>query len=225
MSNEIKILGIDEAGRGPVIGPMIVAGFWIKDKSLISSLKKIKIKSSKLLSREAREKFYKIFLKLKKQKLIDFYAKKVPARKIDKYSLNYLFEEAILFLCKKYSANEIYIDAAVNPKGLNNYKRNLTHLIYKRQTSQAGRDAILIVCENFADENYPVVSAASIVAKVARDRAIKKLHKKYSCNFGSGYCHDKKTLKFLLNFYKQKGVFPKETRLKWRSFLEKIKKI
>ena len=53
-----------------------------------------------------------------------------------------------------------------------------------------------LVCENKADANYPVVSAASIIAKVLRDRQIESLHEKIG-DFGSGYTDDPKTVEFL----------------------------
>lgn len=217
-----KILGIDEAGRGPVIGPMIVAAFLIKDCTLIPYFKKINIRSSKLITFKKREKIYQIFLKLKKLGKIDFCTKMILPEKIDTHSLNYLFTQSILFFLKKFSAKKLYIDAPINPKGIKKYKNNLINEIKKSKIPF--KNFPLIICENFADENYLPVSAASIVAKIIRDRAIKKIHKKYSCNFGSGYCHDKKTIFFLKNYYAQNGVFPKETRLKWKSFLNKITK-
>ena len=71
---------------------------------------------------------------------------------------------------------------------------------------------IEIVAENYADKNYPVVSAASILAKVTRDAEIKKLHKKYGF-FGSGYPGDERTIKFLEKLDKEE--YSKIVRLKW----------
>jgi ribonuclease HII len=223
MDNEIKILGIDEAGRGPVIGPMTVCAFLIKDKSIIPYFQKIKIKSSKLLSQAKRQKLYKIFLKLKRDNKVNFQTIKISHSKINFSNLNFLYNKAIISLIKKFLPQKIYLDAPVNPNGILKYSKNLKSLIYKSKTFLGDND--FLICENFADEKYPVVSAASIVAKVVRDRQIKKLHQKYNCDFGSGYCHDKKTIAFLKNYYNKNSAFPKETRLKWSSFLQKIKSL
>jgi ribonuclease HII len=71
-----------------------------------------------------------------------------------------------------------------------------------------------LICEHFADKNYPVVSAASVVAKVIRDRRIGNLCASFG-EMGSGYCHDKKTLNFLENWYDMKGGFPAFVRKTW----------
>ncbi len=224
-----SVLGIDEAGRGPIIGPMVIAGFFLKDKSLISYFKKIKIKSSKLLSPEKRKKFYTLFLKLKKSGAADFSVKSISPKVIDNYSLNELFKQSVLYFIKKYKPQKIYIDACVNPKGLKKYRTDLLSKIetlYRNESKNTPKNFLrsrFLICQNFADENYPIVAAASIIAKITRDNHIKKLHRKYFCDFGSGYCHDKKTIEFLKNYYKQKGGFPIETRLKWKSFLNFLK--
>ena len=71
-----------------------------------------------------------------------------------------------------------------------------------------------VVAENFADRNYPVVSAASILAKVHRDGLIKELHRQYG-DFGSGYPSDRKTRQFLEQCYRREGKFPDIVRTGW----------
>jgi ribonuclease HII len=62
-----------------------------------------------------------------------------------------------------------------------------------------------LVCENYADINYPVVSAASIIAKVDRDATIEELKQKLGYDFGVGYTHDTRTIDFLIKLADQDG--------------------
>ena len=78
-----------------------------------------------------------------------------------------------------------------------------------------------MVCENFADQNYPVVSAASIVAKVSRDAAIKDLKKQLGEDIGVGYPHDQRTINFLEKIAEQnKGKMPSYVRTTWDTTIQ-----
>ena len=77
-----------------------------------------------------------------------------------------------------------------------------------------------IVAEHKADSKYIPVAAASILAKVTRDRAIEKLKEAYG-EIGSGYPSDPITRRFLEEYYKKHGVFPPIVRKSWKT-LEKI---
>ncbi len=78
-----------------------------------------------------------------------------------------------------------------------------------------------LVVENFADKNYPVVGAASILAKVERDRIISELGKQYG-DIGSGYPSDEKTIKFLREYFHREKCFPPIVRKRWKT-LQRIK--
>ncbi len=67
-----------------------------------------------------------------------------------------------------------------------------------------------------ADINYPVVSAASIMAKVHRDSRIEEMRKEYG-EIGSGYAHDALTVKFLRDYYSDHGDFPPIVRRSWKT--------
>ena len=71
---------------------------------------------------------------------------------------------------------------------------------------------VKVVAEHKADDRYPIVSAASIIAKVERDRAIQKIKKKYK-DIGSGYPSDPKTIKFLKTI--PPGDLPDFIRRSW----------
>jgi len=110
----------------------------------------------------------------------------------------------------------VYFDAPVPPGGIGKFSRALR--LNSKNTSAK------IVGENKADKNYPVVSAASIFAKVRRDEIINHIKEEYG-DFGSGYCHDKKTITFLEEFYNKNKTFPNSIfRLKWSTLQRFCKK-
>ncbi len=202
-------LGIDEAGRGPVIGPLVIVGIEIpEDKE--EKLKEIGVKDSKELTEEQREELYKEI-----EKIVDkIYIKKVWPMEINEWmskgkSLNELELKYFAEIINESRADEIYIDApSPNP---NNFKLKLLPLL-KRD--------VKIIAENKADKKYPIVSAASIIAKVERDKEIEKLKEKFG-DFGSGYPSDPKTRKFLEEHWEEIIDY---IRVKWKTFKEIFEK-
>ena len=75
-----------------------------------------------------------------------------------------------------------------------------------------------IISEHKADRNYPIVSAASIIAKVERDHAIEKLREKYAHigDMGSGYASDPRTIKFSEMWYATFKSYPEFVRRSWK---------
>ena len=74
-----------------------------------------------------------------------------------------------------------------------------------------------MVCCHRADVKYPVVSAASIVAKVLRDRAIDEIQEAVGRPIGSGYSHDEVTIGFIKEWLKENGAFPPHVRRSWKT--------
>jgi ribonuclease HII len=195
-SGEMIIAGVDEAGRGAVIGPLVVAGVSVRKKDE-QMLKKIGVKDSKLLSPARREKLAKAIDKIAKDILI----LKVGPCKIDNYrrkgvNLNRIeamkFAEVLSFL----DPEQGYVDSPdVKPERL---KAQLQKMI--------GGD-MLIVAEHKADHTYPVVSAASIVAKVARDEVIEEIKRKYG-DVGPGYPSNETTMKWMRDWLDNNKEFP-----------------
>jgi ribonuclease HII len=206
------IIGIDEAGRGPVIGPMVICAYAIeKEKEL--EIKKLGVKDSKRLSKKRREELYTKLMKL----AADTKVKKVSPAEIDElrksYSLNVIEQKIMLNLAKKISVKpiEIYIDAA-------DVKEKRFGSVFENEFPQTR-----IVSKHKADEIYPVVSAASIIAKVQRDKEIQKISKETGIDFGSGYPADPKTIKFLRDLFRKQNKFPPYVRESWDT-AKKIKK-
>jgi ribonuclease HII len=181
------IAGIDEAGRGPAIGPMVIAIACIS-KEREEELLKIGVKDSKMLTRSARESQLADFREL----LDDCHTVHISACEIDdlrkRNSLNEIetMRSGELVGKLKNRANVVYIDCP-DPIPQIFIDRLNKYLPYKP----------MLKVEHKADVNYPIVSAASILAKVERDLAITELEEKLGAKIGTGYPHDPDTIKFL----------------------------
>ncbi len=198
------ICGIDEAGRGPVIGPMVVAGVLVEDNHL---LEKIGVKDSKKLTPMKREGLYKEIVDKTEYKCIQ-----LPAHRIDELmksqSLNQievtLFAEIIDELCPKHST--VYVDAA-----------SVDEDRFGRDILREISCTVKMISKHGADDIYPAVSAASIIAKVERDMEIKRIAEEMNQDIGSGYPSDKNTMDFLTNWVNKHGELPDHTRHAWKT--------
>jgi ribonuclease HII len=178
----MQVCGVDEAGRGSMLGPLVVAGISIS-KSKVNLLKKQGVRDSKKLSPAARERLYKKIIQIAD----DHYIVKIPPRIIDKsvsnHSLNHLEAKYMAKVISKLSPSTAFVDSCdVNSKRFGKEISKLTSNTKIRSY-------------HHADSKFIAVSAASILAKVSRDRAITKLSKKY--DIGSGYPSDPKTKVFV----------------------------
>jgi len=199
--NDWRVLGVDEAGRGPVIGPMVICGAVIRAGDF-SILKKMGVTDSKCLTPGRRE----ILDKELKSNLLDYHLIYIQARRIDKEKLNYLELISAAELIRRFCPDEAIIDAPT--PWCQSYRRSLRLLLKKA-------DKVFLRVENFADKNYPLGGAASILAKVAQDREMVHLSERYGL-LGSGYPGDKKTVRFLEKCILV-GQFPPIIRMRWRT--------
>ena len=196
-----RIMGIDEAGRGCVIGPMVVCGVIVRD-GMVDALVEIGVRDSKQLSSERRQALYADILALVESSRI---AEITPAQ-IDRESINVLGARAIAEMITAGEPDEVYIDVPTRGRGIATYCQKLRAMLTE--------PSIALIAENKADQKYPVVSAASIIAKVTRDAVIRELHAEYGY-FGSGYPGDPRTRKFVADCYTATGRFPEIVRTKW----------
>ncbi len=196
------VLGIDEAGRGPVIGPLVICGALCEEANS-KKLKDIGAKDSKMLSPRQRENLVPLI----KDIIKDFGLIKIPPDSLDRESLNELEIKATASLIKKLNPQKVILDTPVPRKGIKGYLEKIKKLVPNSE--------VKIIGEPHADVTYPIVSAASILAKVSRDEEIHKLHKKYG-NFGSGYPADPKTQEFIKNW----NLYPEIVRRKWETCKE-----
>jgi ribonuclease HII len=200
----MTVLGIDEAGRGPVIGPMVICGFLIREDRL-DLLKKLNDKDSKALSRDRREELVEPLREMAE----DVILKIIPPKRIDRENLNSIELKVTADIIGETLPSALYLDVPTNPSGIANYRRLLLYMLETKHLEI--RDIHL---ENGADEKYPVVGAASILAKTRRDSIIGALQKRYG-DFGSGYPADRRTITFLER-YGAGGSLPPIVRRKWK---------
>ena len=185
------IAGVDDAGRGPVIGPLVIAGV-LFPHSQIESLRTLGVKDSKLLSPKQRNTLSTEIL----ARATRFHIAIACPREIDEVvltgkryrKLNWLEAKLMATVLRDLKPDIAYVDASdIRPE---RFRDQITELLPFN---------LKLISEHQADRKYLIVSAASIIAKTHRDRFISRLHQQYG-DFGSGYCSDKKTITFLNNW-------------------------
>jgi ribonuclease HII len=204
----LRICGVDDAGRGPVIGPLIIAGIIIDEKK-IDELRQLGVKDSKMLVAPTRTRLSKEIPNV----VDDYHVIELAASDLDtivnrapKFQrLNLLEAKVMAQVIEKLKPDTAYVDSS--DTRTERFKNNILDCL-----SYSPR----IVCEHKADINYPVVSAASILAKVHRDGRIDEIRKDYG-EIGSGYAHDPTTVKFLRDYYLEHGDFPPIVRRSWKT--------
>jgi ribonuclease HII len=214
------IAGVDDAGRGSVLGPLVIAGISV-DESKLPELEEIGVKDSKLLTPLKRQQLFK---KIKKIATGISYEKIEPSE-IDKvvfngqklFRLNYLEARMMSSVLHKLKFDLAYVDCCdTNQTRFGQLISDMISERYGKSFTVGEINPLFerIKSEHHADRNYPVVSAASIVAKVTRDSFVKRLHKKHGM-FGSGYPSDPNTISYLKDSYASSKSFPSITRLSW----------
>lgn len=201
------IAGVDEAGRGPAIGPMVLAVAVIPSEKE-DILHELGARDSKLIPEPERERLYPLM----KEHLSHHATYHLSASEMDALmehdSLNEIEAMKIGALLNELPVKPdlVYVDSP-DPLASNFARRIENYLSYKPK----------IVAEHKADVNYPIVSAASILAKVERDEVIKSLQKQYDSfgDIGSGYSHDERTISFLKNYLQLHQKLPDCARQKW----------
>lgn len=200
----VKVLGIDEAGRGPVIGPLIIAGVMIHDGK---EAELGAVKDSKLLTHKKRVILNEIIQKNSEFKIIEVSPQEIddalnPNNK--KMNLNWLEAHKQAEIINELKPDIAIIDCpSPNCKKYTEYLRKLLN-----------NKEIKLIVEHKADVNYPVCSAASIIAKVKREEEVAKLKEKYG-DIGPGYPANPITQKFIKeNWEKHPEIF----RHSWITF-------
>jgi ribonuclease HII len=186
--------GIDEAGRGSVLGPLVIAGISF-DSIKIDKLKEMSILDSKKTSPKKRVLLFEEIFNLCESIFIC----KINCSTIDKFvksnRLNKLESKFMTIIADNLHANKIIVDSCdVNPFRFQQEIKN--NLINKD---------ISIYSFHKADSDNVIVSCASIIAKVTRDNEIVKIQKSLGKDVGSGYPSDPKTIRFIHNEINVKG--------------------
>jgi len=206
------ICGIDEARRGPVLGCMVMCGAMIEDKDL-PKLIKLKPKDSKLLTREEREELYpKLLSVLKYYHIFIIHPDEIDkaVKGEDGLNLNRLEAHKQAEILNEFNPDQAIIDCPSN--NINSYRIYLKKLLNNKQVD--------LILEHKA-ERYPLVAAASIIAKVTGDREIGNTKKELGIDFGSGYMSDPKTVAFLQKNFEK---YPELFRKSWLPYQELVNK-
>ncbi len=201
--------GIDEAGRGCVVGPLVVAGV-SADRGGIEELKEMGVRDSKRLSPRRREALYPGILKT----CARVYWVHIETHEIDrvvyagkKYRrLNYLEAQFFGKVADELDAGVVTVDAS-----------DTSPARFRDSVTESMRTPCEVRAFHKADRDYPLVSAASIVAKVERDRAVSRLRSDHG-DFGSGYPSDPRTKDYFTRWLREGKDPPDWTRRSWKSW-------
>ena len=208
----VLICGIDEARRGPVLGPMVICGALIEEEDL-PKLIKLEPRDSKLMTASEREEIYpKLLPVLKHYKVFILQPKEIDkaVHGHDGLNLNKLEARKSAEILNEFEPDKAIIDCPSN--NISSYKIYLKKLLKNKK--------IELILEHNA-ERYPLVAAASIIAKVTGDREVEKIKKQIGIDFGSGYMSDPKTVEFLKNNFEK---YPELFRKSWFPYQELMNK-
>lgn len=212
MSNKGKALrgvaGIDEAGRGPMIGPLVVAGILVREDEL-PRLEASGARDSKTLSPKRRGILAEVIAGLVDRTEI----RVMTAAEIDSLrgrgvSLNEIEVQQFVSVLAKLRPKIAYLDAA-------DVKADRFGGIIGDRSGLAALGC-KIVSKHKADSKFPIVSAASIIAKEERERIVANLHHEYG-DFGSGYPSDPKSIDFIRRLIEDGERLPPIVRRSWES--------
>jgi len=203
----MQVAGVDDAGRGSIIGPLAIAGVLLDDKDL-PKLVGLGVKDSKLLSPRRREK---LAVEIKELAL-KYHVVMLSPAEIDRvvetgkklHKLNRLEAQTMAKVITILKPDVAYVDAS-----------DVLADRFGQHIAENLPFKVQIISEHKADAKYPIVSAASILAKVERDKVISELREKHG-NIGCGYPTDPNTIKFLEDWIRKFGFYPDFVRRSWK---------
>lgn len=195
----MMVLGLDEAGRGSVLGPMAV-GAYLVDSDRIPEVVAAGATDSKKLSARRRGEVRERLAPLGAAEVV-----LVTAREIDAENINTIEERVFVELIARHRPDRLELDAPVHPRGI-------PALVARMRAALSSRGVSVpeMVVEPKADLNHPTVGAASIFAKLARDAAIAELGP-----VGSGYPSDPVTRAWILDHIRREAPLPACVRSRW----------
>ena len=200
--------GVDEAGRGPAMGPLVVGAVAAEEDE---AFRQMGVKDSKQLTPRARERLY--------EQIIDA---------ADHWSTEIISAEEIDEQRKSMSLNEIEMRMfcrAADMEGVSIIYADCPDInedsFGQRMKALFGKD-VEIIAKHKADDTYPVVSAASIIAKVTRDRMMEDIRREFGTNVGSGYPSDHYTMDFIREWIEKNGSAPPHVRTSWEPVKEML---
>jgi ribonuclease HII len=206
MMRAVRVLGIDEAGRGCVLGDLVVAGFAAddRDEAELRSAGAADSKSVPAAKRQTAREQLALLGRIE--------VRRVTARQIDAANLNALEEAAIVELIREVHPDVVRLDALGHPNTLPALAKRL-----KKALPRGLRPEFTI--EPKADATYAEVGAASIFAKTLRDEILDGWRSEYG-DFGSGYPSDPKTRGWLAQWARTGKAWPEFVRQRWATIEE-----
>ena len=195
---DVRLLGIDEAGRGCVLGSLVVGAYLTEHPE--ETLRAAGAGDSKRMSMTRREQ-----ARSRLESLGEMHVREITAAQIDAGNLNTLEEEAIVSILQQTRPDEVRIDALGPPSGIPRVIERLQAALDFQPTW---------VMQPKADHTFAVVGAASIVAKTTRDRALAALDAEHG-PLGSGYPSDPVTRAWLLELARARQPWPHFVRTRW----------
>lgn len=193
------LCGIDEAGRGPVFGPMVISLVCGNVDKIVAT----GAKDSKEMSQSSREISFDKIMKAAELVKFEIISSKEINHLMDSMTLNEIEEKYVLKLLE-HSKYPVIVDSFdVNAERCS-----------AKLSQKSGKN---VICRHKADRDYTIVSAASVVSKVIREREMDKIRVKYS-GIGSGYPSDPYTIEYLLHALDNKINMEDIVRTKWKTF-------
>ncbi len=199
------LMGIDDAGRGPLIGPMVLTGVLLDAKDE-PKLRTIGAKDSKMLSHPERVRLSSLIKKEVKKSSIVLATPEEIDRAVNSTNLNTLEAKKMAEVINNLNDKKTKTRVIVDCPSINTVKWREKLLSFIQHP-----DNLEVLCEHKADANHPSVSAASILAKVEREEQVAKIKSVYG-NIGSGYPADPFTQTFLKGHgarLRDSGIFRK----------------
>ncbi len=200
-----EVAGLDEAGRGPVLGPMVLCGVVVDGRGL-EEMRRMGVRDSKLLPPARRERLASLILSLcRRAEVVELQPAEIDACLERGINLNELEAREFARILNVLKPRVAYLDSPDPRPDL-----------FRRRLGRYLKAEVELVVENSADRRYTVVGAASILAKVRRDARLAELKKKYG-ELGSGYSHDPLTINFLRRWVEKHGDLPPFARRSWET--------
>ena len=199
------LIGIDDAGRGPVIGPMVLAGCLIEEQTA-ANFKQLGVRDSKKLTANRRDVLVE---EIKKQSK-NYSVRIIHPAEIDSRASVGLNLNQIEAIKMAEIINELNVPGQKIKVCIDCPSVNITAWQAYLMSNLEFQDNLELHVEHKADVNHVVCSAASIIAKTVRDSEIEKIKQKVGQDFGSGYPSDPVTMKFLqdsFNKHRKDGIF------------------
>ncbi len=209
MPERTRIVGVDEAGRGSFVGPLVVGGFAVA-RDRMDELRDAGARDSKELSPSARESVYARLQGLGEMRSIALPPSEID-RAVAQQHLNELEATAFGQLVRGLRATEAHVDACDTDEAR-----------FGRRVALHAGIPVRVLARHHADRDDPVVGAASIVAKVRRDRAIARLAARLGTEIGSGYPSDETTVAFVRGWLAAHVEHPTWLRRSW-STMKRVK--